>query len=215
MSLINCEGRDEKRLCRSHEYLSFYNPFTDGNMLLDFLFTIGSLKRIKRTGWINHSIKEAESISDHMHRMTLIAMSIEDKLIDKNKLVLMAAVHDLAEAIVGDITPNDGISNEEKHEMELNGIRVFKEQLNNSKFYNEIETLWLEYEAAMSPEALLCKDIDKFEMICTAFEYEQAGYEGLEAFFESTRGKFQHPEVIKLVEELYCRRLQFGVQGAD
>ena len=30
----------------------------------------------------------------------------------------MSLVHDLAESIVGDITPVDGISKEEKHQME-------------------------------------------------------------------------------------------------
>lgn len=37
----------------------------------------------------------------------------------------------------------------------------------------EVESLWLEYEAASSPEALLVKDFDKLEMIVTAFQYEQ------------------------------------------
>lgn len=31
----------------------------------------------------------------------------------------MALVHDLAECIVGDITPSDGIDKEKKHQMEL------------------------------------------------------------------------------------------------
>ena len=67
----------------------------------DFLITCGNLKRTKRTGWIRNSINNPESIADHMHRMSLIAMSIKDTKIDKQKLVKMAIVHDLAEAIAG------------------------------------------------------------------------------------------------------------------
>jgi putative hydrolase of HD superfamily len=37
----------------------------------------------------------------------------------------------------------------------------------------EISSLWEEYEAAATPEALLVKDFDKFEMIVQALEYEQ------------------------------------------
>ena len=37
----------------------------------------------------------------------------------------------------------------------------------------EISALWEEYEAATTPEALLVKDLDKFEMIVQAFEYEK------------------------------------------
>lgn len=42
----------------------------------------------------------------------------------------------------------------------------------------EVESLWLEYEAASSPEALLVKDFDKLEMIITATQYEQVGAGG-------------------------------------
>lgn len=37
----------------------------------------------------------------------------------------------------------------------------------------EISGLWAEYEAADTPEALLVKDFDKFEMIMQALEYEK------------------------------------------
>jgi hypothetical protein len=37
----------------------------------------------------------------------------------------------------------------------------------------ELYTYWEEYEALQTTEALICKDIDKFEMIMQAFEYEQ------------------------------------------
>lgn len=37
----------------------------------------------------------------------------------------------------------------------------------------EIKALWMEYETAESEEALFVKDVDKFEMILQAFEYEK------------------------------------------
>ncbi len=43
----------------------------------------------------------------------------------------------------------------------------------------EVESLWLEYEAASSPEALLVKDFDKLEMVVTAFQYEQVRTAGV------------------------------------
>ena len=36
----------------------------------------------------------------------------------RDKTIKIALVHDLAEALVGDITPHDGISKEEKHKLE-------------------------------------------------------------------------------------------------
>jgi putative hydrolase of HD superfamily len=174
--------------------------------MIEFLLTIGNLKRTKRQGWLNNSIKEAESIADHMHRMGIISMAITDTSINKDKLVKMALVHDLAEAIIGDITPDDKVSKEKKFELEYGGIKTFIEQLKGSSFSKDIESLWLEYEQGTTPEAILCKDIDKYEMIMQAFEYEKAGYGPLQSFFDSTRGKFQHPEIIHLVDELYRYR---------
>ena len=37
----------------------------------------------------------------------------------------------------------------------------------------ELYTLWKEYEEQQSVEALYCKDIDKFEMVMQAYEYEE------------------------------------------
>lgn len=51
--------------------------------------------------------------------------------------------------------------------------------LGNSVRATEIRDLWLEYEAAETKEAKLVKDLDKFEMICQAFEYEQSNYKNI------------------------------------
>lgn len=72
----------------------------------------------KRTGWVRKGIPEAESIADHMYRMSVLALMSEDQNLDIFRCVALAVVHDLAEAEVGDITPFDGISKEEKQRME-------------------------------------------------------------------------------------------------
>lgn len=64
------------------------------------------------------SYEKTESIADHMYRMSIMAQIIEDLTIDKSKCIKMALVHDMAEAITGDITPDDGISAEEKNRLE-------------------------------------------------------------------------------------------------
>lgn len=49
----------------------------------------------------------------------------------------------------------------------------FRESLGNTDTANEIVDLWHEYEDAKTPEALFVKDLDKFEMIVQALEYEK------------------------------------------
>lgn len=50
--------------------------------------------------------------------MAIMALLVKDPHLDINKCIRMALVHDMAEAITGDITPHDGISAEEKRNLE-------------------------------------------------------------------------------------------------
>ncbi|CAG8525540.1 12174_t:CDS:2 [Acaulospora morrowiae] len=201
--------------------------------LLEFLHICERLKTTKRTGWIDNNIKNPESISDHMHRMSILSLLVKDSTLDKDKHVFseMSVVHDLAESLVvrirfyalhffalslilsvsnfiqGDITPLEGISKIEKNRRESEAMRhLCSNLLENSSQSQEIFALWQEYEDATTNEAKFVKDIDKFEMILQAYEYEQSDNKDLERFFETTMGKFNHPEVKCWAEELYAKR---------
>jgi putative hydrolase of HD superfamily len=173
---------------------------------LDFLLTISNLKKTKRTGWLRNGIESAESIADHMHRMALISWILDDPSLNRDRLIKMAIVHDLAEATVGDITPDDSITKEEKERMERDAMDEFVKMLGNTDHAQELKELWEEYEAGNTPEAIACKDIDKFEMILQAYEYESEYQTKLDSFFASTNGRFKNPKMIEMVAELYKRR---------
>lgn len=90
---------------------------------LEFFHLIEKLKTQKRTGWVREQVNSPESIADHMYRMSMLALlSEEDAALDIAKCVMMAVVHDLAEASVGDITPFDGITKAQKQKLE--GVSV-------------------------------------------------------------------------------------------
>lgn len=157
---------------------------------IDFLSLCHRLKTTKRAGWIRKEVKDPESIADHMYRMGLMALIASDiPGVDRNKCIKMAIVHDIAEAIVGDITPSDGVSKEEKSRREREALDHMCKILGGGS--REIAELWMEYEANSSPEAKFVKDLDKVEMILQALEYEDEQQKDLDEFFESTAGKFQ------------------------
>ncbi|KAF4610854.1 hypothetical protein D9613_006634 [Agrocybe pediades] len=54
---------------------------------LAFIHVLERLKTQKRTGWVDHSIPNPESISDHMYRMAVLAMLSEDTKLDVSKSV--------------------------------------------------------------------------------------------------------------------------------
>lgn len=64
-------------------------------------------------------------------------------------------------AIVGDITPYCGVTDEDKHQQEREAVQQMKGMLGGCLAGDEIEQLWEEYEAAQTEEAKLVKDFDK------------------------------------------------------
>jgi hypothetical protein len=83
-----------------------------------FFETIENLKTTKRTGWIRKGVPNPESISDHMYRMAIMSLLVPDSAIDLNRCCQMSLMHDIGESIVGDITPHDPVSKEEKFKRE-------------------------------------------------------------------------------------------------
>eukprot|EP00977_Amphora_coffeiformis_P027694 scaffold34634_cov171-Amphora_coffeaeformis.AAC.3 len=163
--------------------------------VIDFLSTARGLKTTLRTGWV---MREAgpriESVADHSWRITLMAMVAGASVthgVDGNKVLQMALVHDLAESTVGDITPHCGVSDKDKHAMELEAMEKLTMKLGEQG--KQFLELWQEYEKGESMEAKLCKDLDKLEMILQALEYEKDGKnkKSLDGFFDSTRGKWR------------------------
>ncbi|EPS59811.1 hypothetical protein M569_14994, partial [Genlisea aurea] len=112
---------------------------------IDFLTLCHSLKTTKRKGWVNHGIEGSESIADHMYRMALMALIADDLPgVNRERCIKIAIVHDIAEAIVGDITPSDGVPKEEKSRMERNALDEMCRLLGGMKA-EEIKELWEEY----------------------------------------------------------------------
>ncbi|KAG6430852.1 hypothetical protein SASPL_108925 [Salvia splendens] len=127
----------------------------------------------KRAGWVKRGVQEPESIADHMYRMGLMALIASDNpSVNREKCIKMAIVHDIAEAIVGDITPSDGVPKEEKSRHEQEALQKMCELLGGGERAQEIKELWMEYEENSSMEAKVVKDFDKVEMILQALEYE-------------------------------------------
>jgi len=170
---------------------------------LAFFHVLERLKTQKRTGWVDHKIPNPESISDHMYRMAILAMCSSDTCLDISKCVMMALVHDLAEAQVGDIAPRENISKAEKRRLEAEAMHNFAhEMLHDSPAAQMMLDLWQEYEEGKTDEARFVKDLDRFEMAIQASEYERAHSVQLQPFFDSSLPNIRHPEVKGWGEDL-------------
>jgi len=141
------------------------------------------LKQTQRKGWVMRGVQDAESVADHTFSISLLALMLSKHHpgnLDREKCISMALIHDLAESIVGDITPHDGISVDEKQQREQEAMQEITDLIDD----DEILLLWKEYEAAETPEAQFVKSLDKLEMLIQAFEYEQHQDVNLDEFWE-------------------------------
>ena len=185
---------------------------------IDFLTMSRGLKTTKRTGWVMREVPDPESVADHSWRITLMSMVASfSEQIDANKCIKMALVHDLAEAAVGDITPHCGVSDIDKHQLELDAIIKMTNLLGGSMGSDDILSLWKEYEEGTTEEARLVKDMDKLEMILQAQEYEVDGSNGksLDQFFTSTRGKWRTSIGESWASEIESRRTKNVMQKEE
>ena len=169
---------------------------------LQLFHQAGKLKKIKRAGWINNNIKFAESVADHSFRVAFISMILSKDLnVDALRLIEMSLIHDLAESIVGDITPYCGVSKTEKRAEEEKALRELLADIDNGNYWFE---LWVEYEDQETPEAIALKNIDKFEMALQAYEYISAEKDkDLSSFILDAKKNITLPLVKVLMKDLF------------
>ncbi|KAK7790049.1 hypothetical protein R5R35_007425 [Gryllus longicercus] len=183
---------------------------TNSSQIIEFLELVSRLKHLKRTGWVERNVENPECVAGHMYRMSIMAFLISDTdSLDKTKCIKLSLAHDLAECIVGDLTPNSGVDPAEKHRLEDEAMQKLTQLVGPPG--EELYMLFKEYEDQNTPEAKFVKDLDRFDMVLQAFEYEKRGGRPheLQDFFESTKNKFSHPFITSLVTEVNKQRAQF------
>ena len=137
---------------------------SDISSRLDFLREAEQLKDTLRTAYTTSG--RTESVAEHTWRLTLLVITFADQLPDVNllKLLKICILHDLGEAVDGDIAaPLQGASGA-KAEKERRDFLSLVEPLPEA-VRSEFVSLWDEYEDGASPEARAAKALDKLETI--------------------------------------------------
>ena len=79
--------------------------------LARFLGIAARLKELPRTGWLDRGVPaaRAESVAEHSFQTALLVWTAAgaDPTLDRDRLLRLALVHDLAEALIGDWPPYD------------------------------------------------------------------------------------------------------------
>ncbi|MBP7962550.1 MAG: HD domain-containing protein [Caldilineaceae bacterium] len=132
--------------------------------ILDFLRRAEGLKIQMRSGFT--SIGRPESVAEHTWRLSLWTLVVADAFpeVDHARLVKLCLIHDLGEALNGDIpAPMQRGPGAKAHDERQDLLALIAPLPDGPR--NEILGLWDEYEANLTPEARLAKALDKLETI--------------------------------------------------
>jgi 5'-deoxynucleotidase YfbR-like HD superfamily hydrolase len=132
--------------------------------ILEFLRAAERLKTVTRSGWT--SAGEQESVAEHTWRLCLMALLLYGRSgeTDVGRLLKICLIHDLGEAIRGDVPAPDQLEGDGKAAQERADLLQLIEPLPQA-LRIEILELWDEYEAGSSREGRLAKGLDKLETI--------------------------------------------------
>lgn len=159
------------------------------------------IKHLPRSGWVHKGISAPETVAAHSWQMALMALWLQNRyngVYDFNKVIKLCLCHDLAESIIGDITPEESAyQNKSVREQ-----AAMKELAQEADFPDAAE-LFAEYEAGQTPEALLARDLDQLDMYAQSLDYEQKdASRQLEEFRLSASSKIKTELGRRLLAEL-------------
>jgi putative hydrolase of HD superfamily len=179
--------------------------------IANFCKQVGKLKRVSRKGWVSWAkVKRPESVADHSFRSAILAMCLSDlRGLDTEKMVRMALLHDVHEALIGDYDYFDKkkIGQDKVKEREEKAINKIFSVLPEA-IREKYMLLADEYRRQETEDSNLVRQIDQIEMIMQALEYEKEGYDKskLQAFWDNVRKKLKDHDLKMMFELLEKER---------
>ena len=149
--------------------------------VVNYYVLCNKLKDVIRTGWIDWKVQRerVESIAEHIFGVQMLAIAMKSEYqydIDIMKVIYMLAIHELGETIIGDLTQFQ-IDKKEKEKIEHEAVHNILSSLLDGE---QIEALFLEFDAHETPEAMFAYQCDKLECDIQSKLYDQEGCVDLE-----------------------------------
>lgn len=149
--------------------------------VLKFYLLATTLKEKIRSGLLLWKVdkERLESVAEHIYGTCILAIGIDSEYdldIDLNKVIRMLVLHELEEVIIGDLTPFDNVTREEKLKI---GKEAVSKILKNLVKKEEYELLLDEFNAHITNESIFAYMCDKIECDIWMKLYEDLGYNNI------------------------------------
>lgn len=155
--------------------------------IFKFYYLNYRLKNKIRSGWDknnwNISSDRIERISEHIIGTIALAVVLDSEFnyndkttpnrnIKIDKILKLLAIHEIGETLIGDITPFDGITKEEKQEMEH---QAMIDAVGNLTDRETLIAMLFDFDALLSNEAKFAYFCDKIEADLQSKIYQDSG----------------------------------------
>ena len=133
--------------------------------LLQFYLLATELKDKIRSGWKVWNIdrQRVESVAEHIYGTCILAISIDSQFkldIDLYKVIIMLVLHEIEEIKIGDLTPFDKVTKEEKRKIGKQAVEEVLSTIDKKVQYIELIE---EFENMKTNESRFAKMCDKLE----------------------------------------------------
>ena len=156
---------------------------------MDFLSALRRVKTIPRSGWISHGValQDVESVADHSYSTSTLAMLLADvevengRRVDVERVLRLALLHDVAEALTFDISKSYleylGRKGEAiKREVEQAAWRHIIKSIQNASIRKNYAKLESEFNAGETLESAIVHAADSLDILFQVVEYHRRGY---------------------------------------
>ncbi len=153
--------------------------------ILRFYYYNYTLRSKVRTGLDNEhwniasGNERVEMVSDHIIGTIGLAYAFGSEFkydFDVDEILKTLMIHEIGEAIIGDITPFDNVSLEQKHEIEHKAMQEILGNLNNR---DELYQSLLDFDAGTNPKDVFAKHCDKLDADLESKVYQEKGFHHL------------------------------------
>jgi putative hydrolase of HD superfamily len=198
---------------------------------LGFLSALRRVKVIPRSGWVSHGValQDVESVADHSYSTCALAMLLADIEVEKGqrinveRVLRLALLHDLAEALTFDISKSYleylGRKGEAiKREFEHAAWDHIIKSIQNASIRKSYARLVSEYDAEETLESKIVHAADSLDILFQVVEYHRRGYPKamLSDLWAGTNRRLMHVRLssVRQLRKIAVRLYKAAISGS-
>ncbi|WP_440955813.1 HD domain-containing protein [Methanosarcina sp. Mfa9] len=168
--------------------------------IMKFLYEMGQMKKISRTGWWIAGVKDPESVAEHSFRVAIVGYVLAKlENVDPYKVAVMCLFHDIHEARLNDIHK----IGEKYFNLSEAENQAFLDQTSRlpASISSDLKSLMDEFNACKSVEAKIANDADRLECLIQAREYQSQGYKNVWDWIHNCRNDLKTESAKKIADK--------------